>query len=91
LFLDKPIRTSRASNTSKKSKVTKVTKLKTIEDIEKWCSNPETHPFNGTPMFPNSVEYQKIYDQAYSILKKWSRDDKNRLYQYVQTLRSRSQ
>jgi hypothetical protein len=73
LFLDKPIRASRASKTSKKSKVTKmtkVTKLKTIEDIEKWCSNPEIHPFNGTPMFPNSVEYQKIYQQAYSILKK---------------------
>ena len=73
LFLDKSIRASRASKTSKKSKVTKVTKvtkLKTIEDIEKWCSNPEIHPFNGTPMFPNSVEYQKIYQQAYSILKK---------------------
>jgi hypothetical protein len=70
LFLDKSIRASRASKTSKKSKVTKVTKLKTIEDIEKWCSNPEIHPFNGTPMFPNSVEYKKIYQQAYSILKK---------------------
>jgi hypothetical protein len=67
LFLDKPIRASRASRASKTSKVTK---LKTIEDIEKWCSNPEIHPFNGTPMFPNSIEYQKIYQQAYSILKK---------------------
>ncbi len=34
-------------------------KLKTIEDIEKWCSNPEIHPFNGNHMSPNSNEYQK--------------------------------
>jgi hypothetical protein len=73
LFLDNPItasRASRASKTSKATKPTKETKLKTIEDIEKWCSNPEIHPFNGTPMYPNSIEYQKIYQQAYSILKK---------------------
>ena len=49
---------------------TKQTKLKTIEDIEKWCSNPEIHPFNGNNMPPNSTEYIKIYKDAYKILKK---------------------
>ena len=64
LFLDSQIKTSVASRTS----VAKT--LKTIEDIEKWCSNPEIHPIYGTPMYPNSTEYQKIYQQAYKILKK---------------------
>ena len=64
LFLDNKIKTSIASRTS----VAKT--LKTIEDIEKWCSNPEIHPIYGTPMYPNSTEYQKIYQQAYKILKK---------------------
>jgi len=64
LFLDKPTTLLRAS------RATKQTKLKTIEDIEKWCSNPEVHPFNGTPMPPNSSEYLKIYHEAYKILKK---------------------
>ena len=62
LFLDNKIKTSIASRTS----VAKT--LKTIEDIEKWCSNPEIHPIYGTPMHPNSTEYQKIYQQAYKIL-----------------------
>ena len=61
LFLDKQPRAPRAP---------KQTKLKTIEDIEKWCSNPEIHPFNGNHMTPNSNEYQKIYQEAYKILKK---------------------
>ena len=61
LFLDKQPRAPR---------VPKQTKLKTIEDIEKWCSNPEIHPFNGNHMTPNSNEYQKIYQEAYKILKK---------------------
>ena len=64
LFLDNKIKTSIASRTS----VAKT--LKTIEDIEIWCSNPEIHPIYGTPMYPNSTEYQKIYQQAYKILKK---------------------
>ena len=64
LFLDSKIKTSIASRTS----IAKT--LKTIEDIEKWCSNPEIHPIYGTPMYPNSTEYQKIYQQAYKILKK---------------------
>ena len=64
LFLDKQPRAPRAP------RVPKQTKLKTIEDIEKWCSNPEIHPFNGNHMTPNSNEYQKIYQEAYKILKK---------------------
>jgi hypothetical protein len=64
LFLDKQPRAPRAP------RVPKQTKLKTIEDIEKWCSNPEIHPFNGNYMSPNSNEYQKIYQEAYKILKK---------------------
>ena len=54
----------------KQPRAPKQTKLKTIEDIEKWCSNPEIHPFNGNHMTPNSNEYQKIYQEAYKILKK---------------------
>jgi hypothetical protein len=54
----------------KQPRAPKQTKLKTIEDIEKWCSNPEIHPFNGNYMSPNSNEYQKIYQEAYKILKK---------------------
>ena len=64
LFLDKQPRAPRAPRAPKQ------TKLKTIEDIEKWCSNPEIHPFNGNHMTPNSNEYQKIYQEAYKILKK---------------------
>jgi len=64
LFLDKQPRAPRAPRAPKQ------TKLKTIEDIEKWCSNPEIHPFNGNHMSPNSNEYQKIYQEAYKILKK---------------------
>jgi len=64
LFLDKQPRAPRAPRAPKQ------TKLKTIEDIEKWCSNPEIHPFNGNYMSPNSNEYQKIYQEAYKILKK---------------------
>jgi len=60
LFLDNPPRTPRTL---------KQTKLKTIEDIEKWCTNPEIHPFKNIPMHPNSIEYQKIYKEAYKILK----------------------
>ena len=54
----------------KQPRAPKQTKLKTIEDIEKWYSNPEIHPFNGNYMYPNSNEYQKIYQEAYKILKK---------------------
>ena len=64
LFLDKQKNTSIVSRTSKAKT------LKTIEDIEKWCNNPEIHPINNTYMHPNSAEYQKIYQQAYNILKK---------------------
>ena len=64
LFLDKQPRAPKATRAPKQ------TKLKTIEDIEKWCSNPEIHPFNGNYMSPNSNEYQKIYQEAYKILKK---------------------
>jgi hypothetical protein len=67
LFVDKPMTAPRAPRASR---ATKQTKLKTIEDIERWCSNPEIHPFNGTPMPPNSSEYLKIYQEAYKILKK---------------------
>ena len=67
LFLDKSTAAPRAPRASR---ATKQTKLKTIEDIESWCSNPEIHPFNGTPMPPNSSEYLKIYQEAYKILKK---------------------
>jgi hypothetical protein len=67
LFLDKQPRAPRAPRAPR---VPKQTKLKTIEDIEKWCSNPEIHPFNGNHMTPNSNEYQKIYQEAYKILKK---------------------
>ena len=64
LFLDKQKNTSIVSRTSKAKT------LKTIEDIEKWSNNPEIHPINNTYMHPNSAEYQKIYQQAYNILKK---------------------
>jgi len=64
LFLDKQ------KNTSIISRTTKAKTLKTLEDIEKWCANPEIHPINNTNMHPNSEEYQKIYQQAYNILKK---------------------
>jgi len=67
LFLDKQPRAPRAPRATR---APKQTKLKTIEDIEKWCSNPEIHPFNGNYMSPNSNEYQKIYQEAYKILKK---------------------
>jgi len=64
LFLDKQKNTSIVLRTSKAKT------LKTIEDIEKWSNNPEIHPINNTYMHPNSAEYQKIYQQAYNILKK---------------------
>ena len=64
LFLDKQKNISIVSRTSKAKT------LKTIEDIEKWSNNPEIHPINNTYMHPNSAEYQKIYQQAYNILKK---------------------
>ena len=64
LFLDKQKNTSIVSRTSKAKT------LKTIEDIEKWSNNPEIHPINNTYMHPNSAEYQKIYQEAYKILKK---------------------
>ena len=70
LFLDKQPRAPRAPRAPKATRAPKQTKLKTIEDIEKWCSNPEIHPFNGNHMSPNSNEYQKIYKEAYKILKK---------------------
>ena len=70
LFLDKPATAPRAPRAQRASRATKQTKLKTIEDIKRWCSNPEIHPFNGTPMLPNSSEYLKIYHEAYKILKK---------------------
>ena len=60
----------RAPRVPRVPRAPKQTKLKTIEDIEKWCSNPEIHPFNGNNMPPNSTEYIKIYKDAYKILKK---------------------
>ena len=59
-----------STNLPRAPRAPKQTKLKTIEDVEKWCSNPEIHPFNGNNMPPNSTEYQKIYKDAYKILKK---------------------
>ena len=49
---------------------TKVFKFKTIEEVQKWCDNPEIHPFNMTPIYPNSTEYKNIYNEAYKIYKR---------------------
>lgn len=49
---------------------TKVFKFKTIEEVQKWCDNPEIHPFNMTPIYPNSTEYKNIYNEAYKMYKR---------------------
>ena len=43
--------------------------LKTEEDVKSWFSDPETDPITGIKMSPTSIEYEKIYEQAYQIMK----------------------
>jgi hypothetical protein len=48
-----------------------------IEDIERWISNPEINPYDGTPLLPSSDIYYNIYVKAFNILKKNNISDNN--------------
>jgi len=52
-------------------------KFTKIEDVERWISNPEINPYDGTTLLPSSDIYYNIYVKAFNILKKNNIPDNN--------------
>ena len=48
--------------------------FKTEEDVARWISDPETHPITGIKMSSMSYTYADIYEKAYKIMKKKTRN-----------------
>ena len=58
-----------------------IKKFSTVADVEMWCRNSKIHPIKNTPMLTLNMEYYKIYDKAFLILKK------NKVpYDYMKTI-----
>jgi len=55
----------------------KLKKFTKIEDVERWISNPEINPYDGTTLLPLSDIYYNIYAKAFDILKKNNISDNN--------------
>ena len=64
-----------------KSPSSQIKKFSTVADVEMWCRNSKIHPIKNTPMLTLNMEYYKIYDKAFLILKK------NKVpYDYMKTI-----
>ena len=64
-----------------KSPSSQIKKFSTVADVEMWCRNSKIHPIKNTPMLTLNMEYSKIYDRAFLILKK------NKVpYDYMKTI-----
>jgi len=46
-------------------------KFKTIAEVELWCRNSKIHPIKNTPMLKLDMEYYRIYQKAFLILKRY--------------------
>jgi hypothetical protein len=64
-----------------KSPSSQIKKFSTVADVEMWCRNSKIHPIKNTPMLTLNMEYYKIYDKAFLILKK-----NNVPYDYMKTI-----
>ena len=64
-----------------KSPSSQIKKFSTVAEVEMWCRNSKIHPIKNTPMLTLNMEYYKIYDKAFLILKK------NKVpYDYMKTI-----
>jgi hypothetical protein len=54
-----------------------INKFNEITDVERWISNPEINPYDGSPLPASGNKYYNIYIKAYNILKKYNMSDNN--------------
>jgi len=64
-----------------KSPSSQIKKFITVADVELWCRNSKIHPIKNTPMLTLNMEYYKIYEKAFLILKKYKVP-----YDYMKTI-----
>jgi len=62
---------------SKDISLKNIKNFKDITDVERWISNPEINPLDGSPLPASGNKYYNIYVKAYNILKKNNMSDNN--------------
>ena len=62
---------------SKDISLKNIKNFKDIIDVERWISNPEINPLDGSPLPASGNKYYNIYVKAYNILKKNNMSDNN--------------
>jgi hypothetical protein len=62
---------------SKDISLKNIKSFKDIIDVERWISNPEINPLDGSPLPASGNKYYNIYVKAYNILKKNNMSDNN--------------